>query len=88
MISLFFLAIMAPGFCLDKIVDELKERTKAYSLLSMAVGLALIWIAPIEWLIIPDVSWSVWDMALFSLCFMIKRHIRHCLKRRQWHWLL
>lgn len=53
MISLFFLAIMAPGFCLDKIVDELKERTKAYSLLSMAVELALIWIAPIEWLIIP-----------------------------------
>ena len=53
MISLFFLAIMAPGFCLDKIVDELKERTKAYSLLSMAVGLALIWIAPVEWLIIP-----------------------------------
>ena len=53
MISLFFLAIMAPGFCLDKIVDELKERTKAYSLLSMAVGLALIWLAPIEWLIIP-----------------------------------
>lgn len=53
MISLFFLAIMAPGFCLDKIVDELKERTKAYSLLFMAVGLALIWIAPIEWLIIP-----------------------------------
>ena len=53
MISLFFLAIMAPGFCLDKIVDELKERTKAYRLLSMAVGLALIWIAPIEWLIIP-----------------------------------
>ena len=53
MISLFFLAIMAPGFCLDKIVDELNERTKAYSLLSMAVGLALIWIAPIEWLIIP-----------------------------------
>ena len=53
MISLCFLATMAPGFCLDKIVDELKERTKAYSLLSMAVGLALIWIAPIEWLIIP-----------------------------------
>ena len=48
MISLFFLAIMAPGFCLDKIVDELKERTKAYSLLSMAVGLALIWIARSE----------------------------------------
>lgn len=53
MISLFFLAIMAPGFFLDKIVDRLKERTKAYSLLSMGLGLALIWIAPIEWLIIP-----------------------------------
>ena len=53
MISLFFLAITAPGFCLDKIVGLLKERTKAYSLLSMALGLLLIWIAPIEWLIIP-----------------------------------
>lgn len=53
MISLFFLAIMAPGFFLDKIADRLKERTKAYSLLSMGLGLALIWIAPIEWLIIP-----------------------------------
>lgn len=53
MISLFFLAIMAPGFGLDKIVGGLKERTKAYSLLSMTLGLLLIWIAPIEWLIIP-----------------------------------
>ena len=85
MISLFFLAIMAPGFCLDKIVDELKERTKAYSLLSMAVGLALIWIAPIEWLIIPG---CILVGLGFSLCCMIKRRIQHCLKRRQWHWLL
>lgn len=53
MISLFFLAIMAPGFCLDKIVARLGDRTKPYSLLSMALGLALIWIAPKEWLIIP-----------------------------------
>lgn len=53
MISLFFLAITVPGFFLDKIVSRFKERTKAYSLLSMALGLALIWIAPIEWLIIP-----------------------------------
>ncbi|WP_294480485.1 MFS transporter [uncultured Bacteroides sp.] len=53
MISLFFLAITVPGFFLDKIVCRFKERTKAYSLLSMALGLALIWIAPIEWLIIP-----------------------------------
>lgn len=53
MISLFFLAITVPGFFLDKIVSRFKERTKAYGLLSMALGLALIWIAPIEWLIIP-----------------------------------
>ncbi len=53
MISLFFLAIMAPGFGLDKIAGVLKERTKAYSLLAMALGLLLIWIAPIEWLIVP-----------------------------------
>lgn len=53
MISLFFLAITAPGFCLNKIVGLLKERTKAYSLLSIALGLLLIWIAPLEWLIIP-----------------------------------
>ena len=53
MISLFFLAITAPGFCLNKLVGLLKERTKAYSLLSIALGLLLIWIAPLEWLIIP-----------------------------------
>ena len=48
-----WLAITAPGFCLNKIVGLLKERTKAYSLLSIALGLLLIWIAPLEWLIIP-----------------------------------
>lgn len=53
MISLFFLAIMAPGFFLDKIVDALGEKTKYYSLLAIALGLALIWISPVEWLIIP-----------------------------------
>lgn len=53
MISLFFLAITVPGFCLDKIVGYLKERTKLYSLLAIGLGLLLIWIAPIEWLIIP-----------------------------------
>lgn len=53
MISLFFLAIMAPGFALDRIVNFLGENTKFYSLLSIASGLLLIWIAPIEWLIIP-----------------------------------
>ena len=53
MISLFFLAIMAPGFFLGHIVKLLKEKTKFYSLLCIALGLALIWISPKEWLIIP-----------------------------------
>lgn len=53
MISLFFLAIMAPGFCLDKIVARLGNRTKPFGLLAIALGLGLIWIAPKEWLIIP-----------------------------------
>lgn len=53
MISLFFLAIMTPGFCLGHIVKFLKGWTKFYSLLSIALGLALIWISPKEWLIIP-----------------------------------
>lgn len=67
MISLFFLAITAPGFCLNKIVGLLKERTKAYSLLSIALGLLLIWIAPLEWLIIPwVVCLSDWDMAVIQ----------------------
>lgn len=53
MISLFFLAIMTPGFLLGHIVKLFKEKTKFYSLLSIALGLALIWISPIEWLIMP-----------------------------------
>lgn len=53
MISLFFLAIMAPGFFLNHIVKLLKEKTKFYSLLSIALGLGLIVISPEEWLIIP-----------------------------------
>lgn len=53
MISLFFLAIMAPGFFLNPIVGALKEKTKFFSLLSIAVGLGLILISPTEWLIAP-----------------------------------
>ncbi len=53
MISLFFLAIMAPGFFLGHIVRFLRRSTKFYSLLSIAAGLLLIWISPKEWLIIP-----------------------------------
>ena len=53
MISLFFLAIMAPGLCLNRIVGLFREKTKFYSLLCIAVGLALIWISPKEWVIAP-----------------------------------
>ena len=53
MISLFFLAIMAPGLILDRIVGWLDGRTNLYSLLAIALGLGLIWISPVEWLIIP-----------------------------------
>lgn len=53
MISLFFLAIMAPGLALNRIVGLLKEKTSFFSLLGIAVGLALILISPTEWLIAP-----------------------------------
>jgi MFS family permease len=53
MISLFFLAIMAPGFMLDNLVKLLGNKTKLYSLLAIAAGLLLIWISPTEWLIVP-----------------------------------
>lgn len=53
MISLFFLAIMAPGFFLNSIHTRLKGKTKFYSLISIALGLALIWISPTEWMIVP-----------------------------------
>ncbi|WP_420850054.1 MFS transporter [Parabacteroides bouchesdurhonensis] len=51
MISLFFLAIMAPGFFLNQIVGLLKKKTKFYSMLSIAVGMALIVVTRAEWLI-------------------------------------
>lgn len=53
MISLFFLAIMASGFMLDSLVKLLRNKTKLYSLLAIAIGLLLIWISPTEWLIVP-----------------------------------
>lgn len=53
MISLFFLAIMAPGFVLNKIVAILKEKTKFFSFVSIAVGMLLIVLAPTDWLIGP-----------------------------------
>ena len=51
MISLFFLAIMAPGFILNQIVDLFKQKTKFVSLLAIALGMALILISRTEWLI-------------------------------------
>ena len=45
MISLFFLAIMAPGFILNQIVDLLGKKTKFYCLLSIALGMLLILIS-------------------------------------------
>lgn len=51
MISLFFLAIMAPGFVLNQIVDYCGKKTKFYSLLSIALGMGLILISRTEWLI-------------------------------------
>lgn len=51
MISLFFLAIMAPGFFLNQIVDVLKKKTKFFCLLAISVGLSLILISRTEWLI-------------------------------------
>lgn len=51
MISLFFLAIMAPGFILNPIVNYFRKRTKFFSLLGIAFGLFLILISRTEWLI-------------------------------------
>ena len=51
MISCFFLAIMAPGLFLNKIIDICKQKTKFYSLISIALGMALILLTRSEWLI-------------------------------------
>ena len=51
MISLFFLAIMAPGFFLNSILKFTKEKTILYNLIIIAIGLALVWIFRSEWLI-------------------------------------
>lgn len=51
MISLFFLAIMTPGFFLNRIVAVWKKKTKFYCMLLMAAGMALIVFFRSEWLI-------------------------------------
>lgn len=51
MISLFFLAIMAPGFILNQIVSFFGKKTKFACMLSIAIGMALILVSRTEWLI-------------------------------------
>lgn len=51
MISLFFLAIMAPGFVLNQIISLFGRKTKLACLLSFAAGMALIIISRTEGLI-------------------------------------
>ncbi len=53
MITLFFIAIMAPGFFLDKIVAAFGEKTKFVSMVSIAAGMLLIVLAPTDWVIAP-----------------------------------
>lgn len=50
-ISLFFLAIMAPGFMLNRFIDAMGRSTQLWSLLMIAVGLGLIVITSNEWLV-------------------------------------
>ena len=51
MISLFFLAIMAPGFILNQIVSFFGKKTKFACMVSIAAGMALILVSRTEWLI-------------------------------------
>lgn len=51
MISLFFLAIMTPGFFLNDIIKITKEKTILYNLILIAIGLALIGIFRSDWFI-------------------------------------
>ncbi len=51
MISLFFLAIMAPGFFLNYILKFLKGKVIIFNLIIIAVGLFLVWVFHAEWII-------------------------------------
>lgn len=51
LISFFFLAIMAPGFVLNKIVDTWGRSTLLWSLAMIVVGLGLIVFTSNEWLV-------------------------------------
>ncbi|MBO7317266.1 MAG: MFS transporter [Bacteroidales bacterium] len=50
-ISLFFLAIMAPGFILNRFIDLWGRATQLWSMLMIVVGLGLIVVTTNEWLV-------------------------------------
>ena len=50
-ISLFFLAIMAPGFILNRIIDLMGRSTQVWSMLMIAIGLGLIVATGNLWLV-------------------------------------
>ena len=50
-ISLFFLAIMAPGFILNRLIDVWGRSTQLWSMLMIVVGLGLIVVTTNEWLV-------------------------------------
>ena len=50
-ISLFFLAIMAPGFILNRLIDVWGRATQLWSMLMIVVGLGLIVVTTNEWLV-------------------------------------
>ena len=50
-ISLFFLAIMAPGFILNRLIDVWGRSTQLWSMLMIVVGLGVIVVTTNEWLV-------------------------------------
>ncbi len=77
----FLSTITAPGFLPDKIVAPAERTYKSYSLLSMALGLLLIWIAPIEWLIIPGCLFVGLGYGIIQPMLYDKTAIPHCRKK-------
>jgi MFS family permease len=50
-ISLFFLAIMAPGFILNRLIDLMGRSTQMWSMLMIVIGLGLIVATSNVWLV-------------------------------------
>lgn len=85
MISLFFLAIMAPGFILNQIVDLFKQKTKFVSLLAIALGMALILISRTEWLIGLGCIFIGFGYGVIQPIAYDKRLVRPFLRKLHWH---